>query len=89
MSVTNISTIEANHAKIAKFLSKSQSLFKKHIDYTEQFTLEFKELFQIGKHLESEYAELVRISLNNLPSKYTQSVIEMNQPENLEDIIDG
>ena len=84
-----MSTIEANYANIAEFLSKSQSLFKKHIDYTEHFAHEFKELFQIGQHLQSEYAELVRICLNNLPSISSEAVIDMNQPESLEEIIDG
>ena len=48
---------------INEFLNQSLSMFKKHIEYTEQFEMEFEELYQIGQNLQSamqNYAELVR-----------------------------
>lgn len=54
-----MSTIEDNYTKTVEFLSKSLSIFKTHVDYTQKFALEFKELFEIGENLQTEYKVLV------------------------------
>ena len=65
-----MANIQDNYSNINEFLNKSLSVFRKHMQYTEQFTSEFEQLYQIGQNLQSDYAELVR---SNLPGKESDS----------------
>lgn len=85
-----MSTVEANHSNIAEFLSKSLSIFKKHIDYTENFSVEFKELFELGQNLRSDYAQLIKSNetrKESPPSHLAKTTVPMVMETNTIDLI--
>lgn len=86
-----MSTNESNYSNVSEFLSKSLSIFQKHIDYTENFAAEFKRLSQIGKNLQSDCAQLDKTSLSRPLTNTTKALIETNRivMNRLEEIKEG
>ena len=67
-----MTALEENYSNVVEFQSKILSIFKAHIEYTENFAREFKSLFQIGKSLESEYTLLIERTSKERESSSSQ-----------------
>ena len=57
MSSSNV--IQENYSNVLDYLSKTLTIFKCHVDYSQKLTEDCNSLFQLGKLLHKDYEKLL------------------------------